>query len=315
MSIKKELTGIKENISLSQYTTFKIGGLAKYFFLAKSKKDLVEAVLLAGKFNLPFFVLGGGSNLLISNKKYNGLIIKTQFSKLVYDSQECKIIAEAGLPLNKLVSFCLEKELGGLEWANGIPGTIGGAVCGNAGAFGQSIGKAVKKVEVLEIKENKIKTIEKKDCFFNYRNSVFKNNKNLIVLSIEIKLKKDNKKGIRNKMENCLKQKKETQPLNFPSAGSIFKNPKDFSVGRLGDEDRSSFSTFVPSAARLIEECNLKGKRIGGAEVSCKHANFILNYSGKARAEDVNNLINLIKKEVRNKFKINLEEEICRIGF
>lgn len=252
----------QRDVSLKNYTTFKIGGSAKYFFTAKTKEDLFCAITAAKKLKLPFFVLGGGSNILVSDRGFKGLVIKF------------------GQPFSSYVSK-------GLEWAVGIPGTVQGAVCGNTGAFKKSMKDVVESVEVFDVKTGKIKIFKNKNCKFSYRNSIFKHNKNLIILSVKIKPKKSNAK----KIKEYLDYKKERQPLDYPSAGSIFKNPSGFSAGGL------------------IEKCGLKGKIIGQAKISEKHANFIVNL-GNARAKDVKELINLIKKEVKKKFKINLEEEI-----
>ncbi|MDP2967260.1 MAG: UDP-N-acetylmuramate dehydrogenase [bacterium] len=287
--IKEELPGIKRNVSLKNYTTFKIGGPAKYFFEAKNKKDLIKAILVAKKFKLPFFVLGGGSNLLVSDEGFKGLVIKILFSKFYFLNSQ--ISAEAGTILGQLVSATSNTGLTGLEWAAGIPGTVGGAVFGNAGAFQKSMKDIVKEVEVLDAKDLRFKIYDFKKCQFGYRDSIFKHKKNLIILSIALNLKKGKKSEIKKKIKEYLNYKKQRQPLNYPSAGSIFKNPSGFSAGEL------------------IEKCGLKGKRIGQAKISEKHANFIVNL-GNARAKDVKKLINLIKKEVKKKFKINLEEEI-----
>ncbi|MDI6591595.1 MAG: UDP-N-acetylmuramate dehydrogenase [Patescibacteria group bacterium] len=262
MRIENKLPGIKMNVPLKNYTTFGIGGPARYFFIAKTKFDLIEAIKIAKKFNLPFFILGGGSNLLVSDRGFNGLVIRY------------------GQPLSSWVSK-------GLEWAVGIPGTLQGAVWGNTGAFGRSMKDVVKEIEVFDTKTGKIKIFKNEDCQFSYRNSIFKEKKNLIILSVKIKSKKSNLQ----KIKQYLKYRKETQPLEFPSAGSIFKNPDKF------------------SAAELIEKCGLKGKRIGGVQISKKHANFIVNL-GNGRARDVIKLINLAKKSVKKKFGITLEEEI-----
>lgn len=298
MEIEKFLPGVKKNVSLKNFTTFKIGGKAKYFFTAKTKEDLIKAVVAAKKFKLPFFILGGGSNLLVSDEGYNGLVIKIQNAKVKMQKQnsKCKINVEVGCSLTKLVSDSFEKNLTGLEWLAGIPGTIGGAIYGNAGAFEKSMGDIVKKVEVLDCRDLKIKKIKNKDCQFSYRNSIFKKNKNLIILFAQLCLKKGKKKEIGERMKKYLQYKKETQPLNYPSAGSVFKNPADFSAGEL------------------IQKCGLKGKRAGKAEISKKHANFIVNLGG-AKAKDVKKLINLVKESVKKKFKINLEEEIQFLGF
>ena len=205
-----------------------------------------------------------------------------------------------------------------MEWAAGIPGTVGGAVYGNAGAFGKSMKDVIKTVTVLKIPNpksdhspfpmgwvaqpfnkgcgeipNKFQTkkYKNKECRFGYRDSIFKKRKDLIIISATLQLKKGKKKEIGNIMEEYLEYKKKTQPLNFPSAGSVFKNPKGF------------------FAAELVEKCGLKGKKIRDAKFSEKHANFIVNLGG-ATAQDVKKLINLAKKSVKNKFKVKLEEEI-----
>lgn len=292
--LKKLLPGIKENVSLKKYSTFKIGGRAKHFFAAKTKNDLVRAINTATCFKLPFFILGNGSNLLISDKGFKGLVIKIQMSKI--KCQKDKIYAEAGAPLGQLVDIALKNNLSGLEWAVGIPGSLGGAIYGNAGAFGKSIGDSIAEVEVFDTKNRKIKFFKNKDCKFNYRESVFKKNKNFIIISVKLKLKKDDRKKITNKIREYLIHRLKTQPLNLPSIGSIFKNPKGF------------------FAAELIEKCGLKGKTVGDAKISEKHANFIVNL-GRGKAKDIIKLIKLIKKKVKEKFGVILEEEIIYLGF
>ena len=262
MGIQKLLPGLKKNVSLKNYTTFKIGGPAKYFFEAKKKEDLIGAVITAKKFKLPFFILGGGSNVLVSDKGFNGLVIK----------------------FGQLLSSYVSK---GLEWAVGIPGTIQGAVCGNASAFKKSMKDVVKEVEVFDTKTEKVKILKNKDCRFSYRNSIFRKKKNLIILSVKIKSKKSDTK----KIKQYLDYRKKTQPLNLPSAGSVFKNPAGFSAGEL------------------IEKCGLKGKKIGKVKVSEKHDNFIVNLGG-GKAKDVMKLIKIIKNRVKKKFGVVLEEEI-----
>ncbi len=288
-NLNKVLPGVRQNVSLGNYTTFKIGGKAKYFFMAKNKDGLISAILVAKKLKSPFFILGNGSNLLVSDKGFEGLVIKLQVTS-------CKlrgnmIHAEAGVSLSQLLNIALKNNLSGLEWAVGIPGTLGGAIFGNAGAFGKSIGDNIKEVVAFDIKDKKIKILKNKECKFNYRESVFKKKNNLIILSAKIELKKNNKKEIRNKIKEYLDYRKRHQPLNFPSIGSIFKNPKGFSAGYL------------------IEKCGLKGKKIGNVKISEKHANFIINL-GKGKATDVKKLINLAKKKVKEKFGISLKEEI-----
>ena len=201
--IKKELPSVQKNISLKNYTTFKIGGKAKYFFAAKSKESLISAIKAAKRINLPFFMLGRGSNLLVSDKEYKGLIIKIQNTKYkiprsrtssLRGKQNTKIYAEAGVPLSQLLNEATKNNLTGLEWAVGIPGSVGGAVKGNAGAFGSSLSDNIQRVEVFNINNEKIKIFKNKNCQFSYRNSIFKKNKSLIVVSLVLKLKKGDKK-------------------------------------------------------------------------------------------------------------------------
>lgn len=296
--MEKELPGVKKNISLSKFASFKIGGPAKYFFIVKTKEDLIRAIKAAKKLKTPFFVLGGGNNLLISDKGYKGLVIKMKNEKLKIKNKNkkskiIKVEAEAGLPLGRLVNLAFRNKLSGLEWATGIPGTVGGAVCGNAGAFGKSMEDTVKTVAVLDFKNKneKVEIFKNRQCKFNNRDSVFKNKKNLIIVSVEMQLKKGKKKAIENKMKECLEYKKKTQPLDYSSAGSIFKNPPGYFAGEL------------------IEKCGLKGKKIGEAKISEKHANFIVNLR-KAKAKDVRKLMELAEKKVKNKFKVVLKEEI-----
>lgn len=262
---------LQRNISLKKYTTFRIGGPAKYFWVAKNKKELIKAIKFAKKHKLPFFILGEGSNVLVSDQGYQGLVIKFQ---------------------TPLLSKFVDK---GLEWAAGIPGTVGGAIRGNAGAFDGSMADVVKNVEVLDARSQKIKIFKNKDCKFGYRTSIFKKNPNLIIFSCELRFKPGDKRKIKEKIEEHLNYRKARHPQQ-PSAGSIFKNPRSF------------------SARELIDRCDLGGKKIGRAQISKKHANFVVNLGG-AKAKDVLALINLIKKEVKNKFGIKLEEEIQYLGF
>jgi len=305
VKIEDLIKGVYKNVPLASYTTFKIGGPSKYFFVAKTKEDLVKAIKAAKKFNLAFFVLGGGSNLLVSDKGFNGLTVKVENRK--YEVKRRQIFAEAGALLIDLARIALQNNLTGLEWAMGIPGTLGGAVRGNAGAFGKSMQDVIKEVEVFDTEKGRIKTLKKENCQFSYRESIFKKKKNLIILSAKIGLKRGDKKEIEKRMKENLDYRRRTQPLNFLSAGSIFKNP----CTRTG----SAWSKPpVLSAGYLIEKCGLKGKKMGRAQISEKHANFIVNLGG-AKARDVLRLINLIKKKVKAKYNIELKEEIEYLGF
>jgi len=292
LEVEKLLPGLKRNILLASYTTFKIGGVAKYFFIAKQKEDIALAISWAKKNNLPFFILGGGGSTLVADTGYKGLVIKIQNSE--FRVQNSNIVAEAGATLNRLSKLAQENSLSGLEWAVGIPGTLGGAIWGNCGAFGESISDKVQEVKVFDSHEEGIKILKRKDCKFSYRTSIFKKKKNFIILSAKLGLKKGNKKEIEEKIKKNIEYRKRTQP-QLPSAGSIFRNPKGF------------------FAAKLIEDCGLKGRKIGKAKISDKHANFILNLGG-ATSKDIKKLIKLVKKKVENNFAIELEEEICYLN-
>lgn len=292
--LKKELEKIIENELLSKYTTFRIGGPAKYFFEAKKIDEVVRAVALAKKLNLSFLILGGGSNILFSDEGFNGLVIKMNCKNVFFEKRKGKIIAEAGILLGHLVSESIKNGFSGLESLVGIPGTLGGAIFGNAGLGKGSccIGDSVERIRLL-MPNGKIKEVKKEWAEFSYRYSRLKDfdlNRRPIILSAGLKLKK----GDRKELEKTMKEKVELRFGKYPakpSAGCIFKNLVD------------------SSSALLIDKCGLKGKKIGGAQISKKHANFIIN-TGGATAQDVLDLINFIKKEVKKKFRIKLEEEI-----
>ena len=257
---------VKENVLLADYTTFKIGGPARYFFRAKTKQDLIKAIEFAKNKHLAFFILGGGSNLLISDNGFKGVIIKIQSRDYRIDGT--RIIVDAGIELNTLVNLSIDNSLTGLEWAIGIPGTIGGAVKVNASAFGQSIKKLVKNIKKI----------------------------NKIIISVELDLKKGNKEDSLKIIKEYIQKRKNTQPLEYASAGCIFKN------------------TSGQGAGRLIDQAGLKGVKIGQAMISEKHANFIINLGG-AKSDDVINLIKLVKQTIKDKFNLELEEEIQYLGF
>ncbi len=303
---------MKKNVELSDYSSFKIGGRARYLIKIGDKKELEKAIEKALKEKIPFFVLGGGSNTLISDKDFDGLVIVFKNEKPDISIKEKGIIE---VEASALLSFLVNRldNFTGLEWAVGIPGTLGGAINGNAGAFGHSISDCIEKVEVLDVSKGKIekRKLEKKDCQFGYRTSIFKNNPQLIILSAELKLKKDEKEKIKERIKEN-KEKRKVHPQGF-SLGSIFKN-------YYGELDKTIIKKYPQlkqfqekngfiSAGLLIEEAGLKGIRIGDAEISSEHANFIINL-GKAKSENVLKLISLIKKEVKKKFLIDLEEEI-----
>lgn len=262
---------MRRNVPLAQYTTFKIGGPAEYFLISETKDDLIKGINFAKGKGLPFFILGGGSNILVNDDGFKGIVIKIKNSKIKIkkNSSKSRIIwVETGVRLPDLVRFAVEKGLTGLEWAVGIPGTVGGAVKTNAKAFGGEMKKLVKKTE---------------------KNSG-------VIFSIELEMKKGNSQKSKELVKEVIKKRKETQPIEHFSAGCVFKNPTGQSAGYL------------------IEKAGLKGKRVGKAEISQKHANFIIN-TGGATAGDVVRLINQTKEKIKEKFGVQLEEEIECIGY
>ena len=280
---------LRENVLLSEYSTFRIGGIARYLIEVDNAEDLKKVIQKALELNLQFIVIGGGSNILFSSKGYNGLVIVFK-SNNTFSINDNLIEVDASVSLNYLINKL--NNYTGLEWAVGIPGTVAGAINGNAGAFGGEMSELIKQVKVLEIKDNQIieKDFSKEDCKFSYRNSIFKNNPNLIITSAILELKKDSEENVKQKIKNNLSKRMSKQPKGF-SIGSIFKNGEDFSAGEL------------------IEKAGLKGLQIGDAKISDEHANFIINL-GEATSDDVLELIKIIKKEVKEKFSIDLEEEI-----
>ena len=305
----------QKNIALKNHTSFKIGGPAKYFFEAKNPKDQIEAIKEAKQKKIPIFVLGGGTKLLIGDQGFDGLVVKINSSK--FKIQKNKIISEAGVNLTQLVIASIKAGLTGLEWAIEIPGTVGGAVHGNCGAFGSSLSNTIKTITAFNPDSFKTKIYSNKQCRFGYRESVFSakdgQNKKLIILSAELRLKKGDPEKSLAIIKKYLQRRRERISA-YPSAGSIFKNLKLKSLERkiqnLIPEDKIK-GGMVPSGY-LIEQCGLKGKIIGGAKISDQQANIIVNFN-KAEAKDVSALIDLAKKRVKKKFSITLKEEVILV--
>lgn len=304
---------ISENVSLTPYTTFRIGGPAKYFFDAKSKDDIIRAIQWSKKNNKKYFLLGGGSNILVADQGFDGLAIKLSINDCQLTNNQIR--AESGVNLSKLVLAALNNGLTGLEWAIDIPGTMGGAVRGNSGAFGVSMADIITSVEILKIDTLEMQKLSKQDCRFGYRESRFKQEPKSIILSAEVQLKPGGKEAIKQQMSENLAKRK-NQPKEA-SAGCVFKN---IEFVKLDPKLQAALSAEYPeiislikggklSTGWLIEQCDLKGKQIGRAKISEQHTNFIVNLGG-AKAEEVFELISLIKQKVRAKFGLQLQEEI-----
>ncbi len=305
----------RENVLLSEFSSYKIGGPARYFFEAKTAKELKEAVKEAREKNLEFLVLGGGTNFLIGDEGFPGLVLKPSIDFMEIAGEEISV--GAGTSMSDLVAFSAERGLSGLEWAGGLPGTVGGAIRGNAGAFGGEIKDSIKKVSSLDI--STLEEIERNasDCDFGYRQSVFKNQLDReIVISAVFDLAKGDSEKIKTSINEKIFYRRERHPMEHPNAGSIFKN---VDIRKITGDQITRFEKSIKTdpfpvipAAFIISEAGLKGLTNGGAMVSPKHPNFIVNVSN-ARSSDVKNLINLVKIEVKNKFGIDLEEEIISV--
>jgi len=309
------MINIQENINLSNYTTFRIGGPARYFTQATTSDELREAIEFAKNHSLDFFILGGGSNILISDAGFKGLVIKIKLGGIKIENESLEV--EAGIPLAKIVRVSIENGLTGLEWATGIPGTLGGAVRGNAGAYGGEMKDIVNSVKILDANEMKIKILQNKECDYRYRESMFKNSPNLIIISAVLSLKKGNKDEAQKKSQEIIAGRAKKLPQGAPSAGSFFINPvvKNEKLIREFEEEKGvkSKESKLP-AGWLIEKADLKGKKVGGAIVNDMQANYILN-TGKAKAEDVVILASLIKQKIRVKYGVQLKEEVQFVGF
>jgi len=307
----------RNNVLLSEYTTFKIGGPAKYFIETNNSGELIKAIEYAQQKKISYLILAGGSNVLVSDQGFDGLVIQVKSNN--YKIEGNSILADSGVSFNRLVNESVKAGLSGLEWMVGIYGTIGGAVRGNAGAYGHSIAKSVEEVEIFD--SGKIRKIKNKDCKFGYRESIFKHS-NGIILSVELKLKKGNINEIQNITKETMLKRTKRIPIE-PNAGSVFKNIQLSEIDQtrlikgldISDEEYKKLIKLGDfPAGYIIEALGYKGKKIGGAQVSDKHSNFIVNV-GNAKASDVIMLISIIKQKARNKLGIQLHEEIQLIGF
>jgi len=318
--LQKEISNnVQDNIPLAPYTTYKLGGPARYFFVAKNNEEIKKAAGAAKELNLPIFILGGGSNILVNDNGFNGLAIKMENRELTIEGN--KIKAGAGTMLGQVVSLAWQNSLSGLEWAAGIPGTVGGAVRGNAGAFGKSTSDTVTSVQAIKIEKSKteIITLTKAECEFFYRESIFKHSNNLIVLEAEFQLPMGDREEIKKQMSECVRKRTCSHP-KFPSAGCSFKNivvtdeirQKIRQINLSGEQNIKGGKI---GAGWFIDQAGLKGYKIGGVQVSDEHANFIVKVDNTARAEDVIMLISYVKQQVRDKFGIELQEEVQYVGF
>lgn len=312
--ILQKFPNIKLDYSLAPLTTFKIGGPAKYYLETKDIEELQEVLKFCKENSIDFKIIGGGSNFLVNDLGYNGLIIK--YINRNIDLVDGVFKVGAGVVLLNFVNSSLEQGYIGQESLAGIPGTIGGAIYGNAGAYGKSMGDIVKSVKMIN-ENGDIKILTKEKCYFEYRKSTFSSFKNIILdAEIVLEKKEDNSEEKEIAKQNIM-SRVEKHPLEFPNAGSWFKNIDltDEVRKKLSKFDLSSFEKYkkIP-AAWLIEKVGLKGYQMGGAQMSEKHANFLVNKEN-AKAEDVVDLSNYVKEQVKEKYDIQLEEEVQYVGF
>jgi UDP-N-acetylmuramate dehydrogenase len=281
--------------AMSEHTTFRIGGKADAVCFVQEIGEIQKLLSYISKENIPYLVVGGGSNLLVRDGGFKGVVIimREHLASIEqHGINEQVLVAGGGLPLSNLVKHCSQKGLGGLEFLAGIPGTVGGAVIMNAGAFGKDMGTVVQSIEMLS-PQGELISRDRSDLLFSYRASSFQ--EGTLVIRANLKCTRETPQVVSKRVAEYLGRRKATQPLEYPSAGSVFKNPP-------GDY-----------AGRLIEETGLKGKKIGGAMISPKHANYIVN-TGDARAEDVLALMAMAKEKVRDKTGVELEPEIRVVG-
>lgn len=277
-----------ENASLSNYTTYRVGGTAKVIVYPKDEKKLIALLHELKNNNMLYKVLGNGSNTLFSDKEFNGVIIKLDnFDEIEFSGDSVR--TGSGVSLVRLSNLAIKKSLSGLEFAAGIPGSVGGAVFMNAGAYKSDMGYIVKSIRVITPKLEII-TMTNRELDFHYRTSFLQKNPDYICVEANIQLKKGNKSEMLEIVRDRKERRMETQPLEYPSAGSVFRNPENLYAGKL------------------IEDLGYKGLMKGGAKISEKHANFIINYNN-ATSSDIKGLIDFIKEQVKEQYDIDLKVE------
>ena len=279
---------ILKNQSLKDFCTFKIGGKAKYVYICNTTTALISAIKHCKKKGIKFKVIGMGANLLFSDKGYDGAIIVNRTNKVLFRNNN--VYADGGVNVTNLIKKCYLRSLGGLENLSGIPATVGGGAVNNLGAFNSSFADFIDYVKVIDTNNpDKVYKLKKEDCKFDYRHSIFQNS-DLVVLRVKFVLQKEEKSLIQKRIASAIEKKTSTQPLNYPSAGSVFKR-----------------SDIIP--AKVIDELGLKGLMVGNAQISKKHAGFIVNLGG-ATSQDVKGLISVIKYKVKQVYDKDLETEI-----
>ncbi len=305
----------QQNVSLKEFSNYKIGGPARYFFVPETAEEVLRGLEKAQKEKLPILILGGGTNLLIHDQGYQGLVIKPEIKVLKREGNLVRV--GAGVSVGDLLNFLINEGLSGLEWAGGLPGTVGGAIRGNAGAFGGEIKDSIQEVVSLDTSTHATKKYSNQESNFQYRSSIFKEKDGgEMILEAVLELREGDKEMIKKAIQEKIDYRNTRHPMDFPSLGSTFKNvdvknlPKEVAE-RFAEKIKKDPFPVLPTAI-LLSEAGLKGVREGGAMFSEKHPNFIVNVDG-ATSADVEKLILLAKKTVKEKFGVVLEEEIQRV--
>lgn len=292
LSILKE-EQVKKDEPMKSHTTFRVGGPAAYFVTPQTAEEVAKVIEACTQENVPYYIVGNGSNLLISDKGYEGVIIQIYKQMNQVEVEGTQIRAQAGALLSMIAKRALDAELTGFEFAAGIPGTLGGASVMNAGAYGGEMKDVLQSVTVLT-DEGEVKILVKEELELGYRTSVIAK-KGYIVLEAVIELQKGEKEAIQTVMDELKEKRVTKQPLEYPSAGSTFKRPEGYFAGKL------------------IQDAGLRGFQVGGAQVSEKHCGFVIN-KDQATAADVMNLMNQVSDKVYEAFGVRLEPEVKRLG-
>lgn len=300
----------QKNVLLKNYSHYKIGGPAKLFIEIKSVDELKQALNAARGEKI--FVLGGATKVLINDEGFDGLVIVNMIKRIEKQGNNLKV--GSGVLTKNLLEYCIENSFSGFEWAGGLPGTIGGAVRGNSGSFGSETKNSVVEVQSLDLKTLKEKIRSKAECQFGYRNSIFKSGGlSEFITSVTLKLQLGNREEIKKQIQEKINYRKEHQPIDYPSIGSTFKNIPLDSVSKTMQKEFAAIVKTDPfpvvPVTKLLALSGLKGRRVGEAMISEKQPNFIVNL-GNASSKDVKTLVQIAKDVVREKYNINLEEEI-----
>ncbi|MBI5742897.1 MAG: UDP-N-acetylmuramate dehydrogenase [Candidatus Niyogibacteria bacterium] len=309
---------IKENIALAEYSLFGIGGSARYFAEATSAHEAVQFMEWARECKFPVFVLGGGSNILVADEGFDGLVIRTAKMRGVEFHGE-NFAAEAGVAMGQIARLTAERGLAGMEWAIGIPGTLGGSIRGNAGCYGGEIKDALVSVTAIDLQTGEKLELDNAACKFNYRDSVFKRRPELVILSAEFKLSRNDAEISRKLIKEYALKRVESQDVGAKCAGCFFKNadwrvlPKKKLLADFPELEQFEGQPRI-SAGFLIDQAGLLGYATSGAKISEKHGNFIIN-AGGASARDIATLADLVKGKIFARYGIALEEEVQRVGF